>query len=79
MVSREEVIRQRRAGYSALDIAKKHNCSRQYIYIVLKKMTPLKAIIKPTDAGFHISTEDNAAAATAIRRALTDAGWEVEG
>ena len=79
MANAADMIRQRRAGYTAIEIAHKNEVSRQYVYTVLRKASKVKAIIKPTDTGFHVTTEDNAAAAIAIRRALTDAGWEVEG
>lgn len=74
-----EMARLRRAGYTVIEIGKKFGCTRQNVYFALKKAPKFKAVIRPTDTGFHVTTEDNAAAATAIRRALTEAGWEVEG
>jgi predicted transcriptional regulator len=76
---RELIKRQRLAGYPIKDIAKQHGFTRQYIYRITKSETKPKAYINKTDTGFHVTTEDNPAAATAVRLALKNAGWEVEG
>lgn len=78
-VDLEKVRRQWHAGYSAQEIAKSCGVTRQCIYLTVKGIPKLKALITSTNNGFLITPEDAPAAATAIRNALRNRGWEVEG
>jgi len=78
-VEREQVYRLRRAGYSAKDISVRFSVTRQAVYYLLKNMPPMAAFITPCDEGILVASGDISATATAIRSALKESGWDVEG
>lgn len=78
-IERDQVYRLRRAGYSAKDISVRFAVTRQAVYYLLKNMPSMSASITHCDEGILVASEDIPATATAIRSALKESGWDVEG
>lgn len=78
-IERDQVYRLRRAGYSAKDISVRFAVTRQAVYYLLKDMPSMSASITHCDEGILVASEDIPATATAIRSALKESGWDVEG
>jgi predicted DNA-binding protein YlxM (UPF0122 family) len=78
-VDAESVYRLVHAGYSAANIAKQFSVSRQAIYFIIKRTPKDSVSIEQKEEGLVIVTDDYPAVATAIRSALVNAKWEVDG
>ena len=78
-IERDQVYRLRRAGYSAKHISVRFAVTRQAVYYLLKNMPSMSASITHCDEGILVASEDIPATATAIRSALKESGWDVEG
>jgi predicted DNA-binding protein YlxM (UPF0122 family) len=78
-VDSESVHRLVHAGYSVREIAQQFSVSRQAIYFLIKGTPKDSVSIEQREDGLLIVTDDYPAVATAIRNALVNAKWEVNG
>lgn len=79
LIDKAEVYRQWHSGIGMSEIGKRLGCSRQHVQQLIGRQNHPIARISGTERGFVVETDDRAAAANAVRAALSHHGWNVQG